>query len=1368
MAMGIKTLQLMKTRLKTLLIVLCSTLLTTAVFGQTTYTWTGASAVPNVIDNSTNWTPAGGPPSPSIGDTAQWDVTSSNLVLVYNGSTPSSSGNPGITFNLTANEANSVSVTYQVLNGSSGNYGLNTVTVTGPGGAFNLGDPIGVANNAVFNDVPRPNGATHDFVNNSTNPCIIYPNVRWQAGGGAVYTVVFDGSGNWLVTNSLVTANGTGIILAKLGTGTWIWNGPSIAAAAGTATINNPLTIGGGTMILDWATPAINNTTIANTATLFEFNAAAQAQTLNGAISGTGPLQVNNGTLTLGGQNTYTGTNFLTGGEVIVNTTENAGSSGPLGEGGANSISFGGGTLGFTVNNTFDYSPSFSTAAGQAYSIDSGGQSVTFATGLTSLGGTLAKVGPGTLTLEGTNTYGGATTVSAGKLVFAGPMTGSGNISLADATALGVTATNAQLTPGTLTVGTSAGATLEFNNVNSTTTALIAAGTLSSAGTMTININSGTFTVGQSYPLLTWTTGPAPTISLGTLNGYIGTLSINGNSIKLSISATAYKWSGANNASWDTTTANNWVQNGGPVIYGANGAGPALFDDTAAGNFSVTVNAAVSSTLLTINNSANPYSIASSGANNIGGSTPLTKSGSSTLTLSGGANTYTGVTTVGAGLLSVGTLANGGSASDIGAAANTAGNLVLNGGTLQYTGSGASIDHLFTLGTGGGTIDGSGAGGLNLNNAGSVGYSGTGVRVLTLTGTTAVTNTLAAVLANNGGATSLAKSGTGTWILTGNNTYSGGTTIANGVLQIGAGGASGAIGTGNINNGVGLDFNRTGSLTVSGAISGNGSVTNDGSGTVILAGNNTYAGSTTINAGTLQIGNGGATGSLNTASPILDDSLLVFNSTSPITIRGGTAIISGTGNITVSGTGVVMAAGPNTYTGWTLINAGATFQPCIGNEGQLVSSVVTNNGTLKLVRQDGAPPVFGYTNNIVGSGRVWKEGNNQNAGEVALLGNNTYTNGTLIGSGGIVLGDNATPGAGSIVGTVTFTNSTVDDTAGRSLQFNRPDNFTFTNRIIGATVLHVTVPAQGDLGSVRQLGTNVTTLTGNNTYQGPTIVSNGVLQVGNGGTAGNIGTNTLSVESMLVFNRSDSITFGGGINGTGAVVQASSGTLTLTGNMLLVDTNGPVIFGALTVSNGTMVLNPNGGSVAANVNVSGGTLVPGGAGTVSTLTLSNNMTITSGTVSVALNKSLSPSNSAFSVVGAINASGGTLKLVNYGPALVAGDKFTIFSQPVTGGATMTISSPGFTVANNLAVDGSVTVTAVAPLPTLTHTLSGTQLTLSWPSVWTGGVLLQSQTNSATVGLSSNWVTIPGTDTGNSYLTTIDKTKGSVFYRLIQE
>jgi fibronectin-binding autotransporter adhesin len=906
--MGIETLQLMKTKLTILAIILSGIFATTAVFGQTTYTWTGlADGV--TLDKTNNWTPLG-VPSPSIGDTAQWDgVTTSNLVLNYTGTTPSGSGNPGINFILTANQTNSVFLTYFTAGGSSGNYGLNNVTINGPSGAFNLGDPSGTANKAVLNIVPRPNGATHDLVNNSTNPCIIYPNVRFQAGGGAVYTWVFDGTGNWLVTNSMVTANGTGIILAKLGTGTWTWNGPSIAAAAGTATINNPLTIGGGTVILKWATTAIKNTTINNTGTLLEYDAASQAQTLAGAISGTGLLQVNNGTLTLQGQNTYTGNVILSGGELIANATENPGTSGPLGEG--NTISFTGGTLGFSVNNTFDYSSRFDTSASQAYSFDTAGHSVTFATGLTSSGGTLTKLGPGTLKLAGANTYTGNTTNTAGRLSFQGTKSGTGNILIADSTALDVADNNAQVTPAQLTVGTRFGATLEFDKIHSTAAAPLFASTLSSAGTVGFNINSGTFTVGQNYPLLGWTSGTPPQVSLGTVVGAVGVLSTNvgGTAIQFTPSRLALIWNGNVDANWTTAVDNNWKLAGVPTTY----VDPddVAFDDTATGTTSLTIATVVNPASVTIYNNTLTYSITSSSGKGIAGSGSFIKGGDSTLTLSGGANTYTGVTTLSGGTVSVGTLANGGSASDIGGAGNGAANLVFNGGTLQYTGTGASIDRLFTLGTFGGTIDSSGSGALNLNNSGSVILSGTGERVFTLTGSTLFNNTFAPVLADNGGGTILTKDGVNTWTLTANNTYSGGTVVNSGTLQIGAGGASGSIGTGDITDDSSLDFNRSGTLTVNGAISGNGSVTNEG-GTVILAGNNSYSGGTTINAGTLQIGNGGATGSLDTGSPVANNGLLIFNSTSPITLRGGNAIISGTGNVIVSGTGVVMAAGPNT------------------------------------------------------------------------------------------------------------------------------------------------------------------------------------------------------------------------------------------------------------------------------------------------------------------------------------------------------------------------------------------------------------------------------------------------------------------------
>jgi hypothetical protein len=131
-----------------------------------------------------------------------------------------------------------------------------------------------------------------------------------------------------------------------------------------------------------------------------------------------------------------------------------------------------------------------------------------------------------------------------------------------------------------------------------------------------------------------------------------------------------------------------------------------------------------------------------------------------------------------------------------------------------------------------------------------------------------------------------------------------------------------------------------------------------------------------------------------------------------------------------------------------------------------------------------------------------------------------------------------------------------------------------------------------------------------------------------------------------------------------------------------------------------------------------------------------------------------------------------LKLLNFGPSLETGDQFTIFNQSVTG-LVMTVVSPGFIVTNNLASNGTVTVASVAAPGTdqVTATISGGQLKLSWPAIYTG-LHVQTQTNSvkfstnSVSGISTNWVTIAGTDAGNSYSATVNNNSNvCVFYRL---
>ena len=297
-----------------------------------------------------------------------------------------------------------------------------------------------------------------------------------------------------------------------------------------------------------------------------------------------------------------------------------------------------------------------------------------------------------------------------------------------------------------------------------------------------------------------------------------------------------------------------------------------------------------------------------------------------------------------------------------------------------------------------------------------------------------------------------------------------------------------------------------------------------------------------------------------------------------------------------------------------------------------------------------------------------------------------------------------------------------------------------------------------------QFGPGKVTLTGNNSIPGGTTIAAGAtLQAGNGGSTGAVGPGNVANDGTLIINRSVAQSLGA-MNGVGAFVQLGTGTTTLTAS------NGAS--GPTTISNGTLVV--SGRYLGGDLNVEGGTITPTAvAGNVASLNVAGNLTIDAGTLVIGLNKNLAQSNSVVNLTneltltaGTVTATGGTLKLINAGPAVQVGDKFTLFSQPVTGGGTMTIVSPGFTVANNLAVDGSVTVSAILPAPTITAGVVGNQLNLSWPAGWTGGVHLQGQTNTLAVGISTNWVTIPGTDLSNTYSTAINPTNRAVFFRLI--
>jgi len=231
----------------------------------------------------------------------------------------------------------------------------------------------------------------------------------------------------------------------------------------------------------------------------------------------------------------------------------------------------------------------------------------------------------------------------------------------------------------------------------------------------------------------------------------------------------------------------------------------------------------------------------------------------------------------------------------------------------------------------------------------------------------------------------------GSIVLAGNNTYTGTTTISSGTLQIGNGGATGTLGSGAVtDNGV-LVFNRsdTGQL-ISSAIGGTGKVTQAGAGTTTLTAANTYTGATTITAGTLQVGSGGAspTGSIaNTsalsiaagATLITAANGAVNNANTNVTINGGTITNA---NTAANGTGGLNTGTPptnNAQTLGTLIlggGANSILDFGAGNTGAIYqfakSSGAPWNGTLSVYNWAGNYPTGTFTAN--GSGKTGGDG----------------------------------------------------------------------------------------------------------------------------------------------------------------------------------------------------------------------------------------------------------------------------------------------------------------------------------------------------------------------------------------------------------
>lgn len=686
----------------------------------------------------------------------------------------------------------------------------------------------------------------------------------------------------------------------------------------------------------------------------------------SGVISGTGGVtRTSGGNQTFNGcNNTYTGRTYLWASTISTDCLADGGQASGIGASGSASANlfFDSGALSYT-GNTIAIDRGFQLNSGNnTLSVTNAATTLTFG-GAAIGGGGLVKGGAGTLVLSGSNTYTGNTQVTGGVLQ-------AGSV-------------NAFGPSGHMTLNNTAGVLLDLNGFNTVVTSLIGGGTNGgniALGSATLTILDG---AGQTFAGAISGTGNLVKNGGGTQaltgcdNSYSGATTINAGVLQVSClnNGGVNSSIGASSAAPANLSINGTLRyvgagsstdrqftlgTGGGTL-DASGTGIVEFTNSAP----VTLAGANTARTLTLTGTNTGYNLLAAQLDNNGaGITSLTKTGTGTWRLANANSTYTGVTRINGGVLSVDQMANGGQASSIGASTNAAANLVIgNGSTLRYTGAGDSTDRQFTLDTGVTFIESSGTGALQFTNTGAVALLGTNAtRTIALGGTNTGANTMGGSIGDNGtGKTTLAKNDSGTWILTGDNTYSGNTVINDGNLMIGNGGTTGNAGVGNVivdSPTSTLSLNRSDTFTFSGTLSGPGTLAQVGSGTSVLTSATNQIGATTISNGTLQVDGGLLTPTVD----MTGTSALTVNGTVQAAGPTQMALTGDAGDQTVTvGTGGALLASGDLGDGSDVVDLSGTLNTGAGTLG-------LGNGDDTLVLHDGSQMLGGGVNASGGGG----------------------------------------------------------------------------------------------------------------------------------------------------------------------------------------------------------------------------------------------------------------------------------------------------------------------------------------------------------------------------------------------------------------
>jgi autotransporter-associated beta strand protein len=628
----------------------------------------------------------------------------------------------------------------------------------------------------------------------------------------------------------------------------------------------------------------------------------------------------------------------------------------------------------------------------------------------------------------------------------------------------------------------------------------------------------------------------AEDLIVGSGRGGSGTYSLGGTGqLRAPYEVVGYQGAGAFTQSGGTNSANNLSLGdhaGGTGTYNLNG-GTLIVQSLAGGSGAAAFNfnggtlqaVATFSTALPISltGSGGDSTIDTAGktltlAGPLSGPGGLIKADSGTLSLTG-TNTYSGGTTI-----SGGTLAPA-SASAL-AGHNSPSSVFVQGGAALSISTGSSGwttgDIADLLAANGPNFAPGSVLGIDTTNAGityaapivgNMGLAKAGGNTLALTGTSAYsggTTVSAGTLqlgdgaANNGyvqgnildnaavafanpvaqaysnvisGSGALTKSGTGMLTLTGSNTYSGGTTVSAGTLQLGDGTANNGYVQGNILDNAAVAFANPTAQTYSNVISGNGSLTKSGSGTLALTGSNTYTGGTTINGGVLQLGDGVSRNGY-VAGIIADNAALNFANPSAQAFAG---TISGAGSLTKSGAGTLTLSGSNTFTGGTTVGGGTLT---LGNTAALLGSTLDTSGAGVLSFGSLTAATLG---GLQGSGGLVLQ-NTAGAGVSVKVGNNnasTTFNGSLSGSGSLVK-------VGS--GTLTLAAS---------------NTYSGTTTVSGGVLAAGAAGALSPYSGMTVSGGTLASLTSANTVKSLTVTSGGMLELGLGDLLTSTGVATL-------------------------------------------------------------------------------------------------------------------------------------------------------------------------------------------------------------------------------------------------------------------